>query len=134
EYSAMEYYRIRYEDPAKTNERIYVEWIKPITDSLKRTVWTLKGEKREYVASQISPLIDGGGNVYTKGPAVLHMLRYAFKAAKGSDEGFWALLRTFLEKHPYQQVTTDDFIAEAEKALGGPIPWFWDQWFYHTEI
>ena len=62
------------------------------------------------------------------------MLRYAFKTSKGGDESFWNMMRAFLEKHANQRVSTADFIADAEKALGSPIPWFWDQWLYRSEI
>ncbi len=134
EYAAMEYYTIRFEKPEKTRQEMYEEWIMPLVGSPRLEVKTLTGERRKEQISEISPLIDGGQNVYTKGPMVLHMLRYLFKVQKGSDEGFWELLREFLKTHKYQEATTEDFTKLAGQRFGADLKWFWDQWVYGSEI
>lgn len=134
ELSAMEYYQVRYENYAKTREQIYANWVNPILKSPKLTRTDLLGRKSEDRASEMHPVIDGGNNVYTKGPEVLHMLRYLFRVQKGSDKEFWALMRAFLDKYRYQQASTADFTALAEAQLGMKLGWFWDQWLYGGDI
>jgi len=134
EYSAMEYFQLRFKKPDKTRQQIRELWVKDIFKSAEETVETLTGEKRRTRMSKLSPLIAGDQNVYTKGPLVLHMLRYLFQAQKKSDEGFWLLLQDFLEKYKYEQASTKDFMQLTEQHLEGRLDWFWDQWIYGTDI
>jgi aminopeptidase N len=134
EYSAMEYYTLRYEKPAKTRAQIREQWVQPILRAPDVPFKTLTGEKRKERPSEISPLIAGTGNVYTKGPLVLHMLRYTFQVRQGSDEKFWLSLQDFLEQYKHQQASTEDFIRIVESHMGGNIQWFWDQWLYGRRI
>ncbi len=134
EFSAMEYYRIRFESDEKTLQQVHAQWIKPLLDVKEVEYKTVRGEKRTQRSSEISPVIDGGGNVYTKGPMVLHMLRYLFRLRTGGDDAFWTMLRTFLDSHEYQAASTSEFAAHATSALGADLSWFWDQWIYRTEI
>ena len=134
EYSSMEYYQIRFGKPERTREQIYVQWVRPLLQSPKRTFTDLLGRKRQEWAEEVVPVIDGGKNVYTKGPLVLHMLRYLCRVQKGGDAVFWELLRDFLARYQNQQATTVDFTALAERHLGIDLDWFWDQWLYSSEI
>lgn len=134
EFSAMEYFRIRYEKPHQVRERIFLDWVRPLVEAPKVVITNLKGQKSEILASESSSLIDGGRNVYNKGPLVLHMLRYLFQLNKGNDQAFWDLLRQFIERHRYQEVTTAEFCSAAESALGVDLDWFWDQWLSGTKL
>jgi len=134
EYMAMEYYQLRFDKPAKTRQQVRERWIKPQFRSSTETAQTLTGETRRVAMSQLTPLIAGGGNVYTKGPLMIHMLRYLFQIQKKNDEAFWELLSDFLATHKYQQASTEDFKLLTEQHLQGKLDWFWDQWLYGTEI
>ena len=133
EYSAMEYYRIRFDKPEKTRDQIYRSWVRPLVEAivLRRTLLT--GEKRQEKVSERFPIIAGGSNVYTKGPMVLHMLRYEFQQEHG-DAAFWDLLREFLRQNRYREAGTDDFMALAGEKLGRDLTWFRDQWIDGTSI
>ncbi len=134
EYSAMEYLRIRDNEPKEIAIRTYRQWVQPTLSGADEAYRTLQGDKRKDNASELFPLIEGGQIVYTKGPLVLHGLRYLFVVAQGSDAGFWEMLRTFLRDNRDRQVTTADFKACASKALGQDLGWFFDQWIYRAEI
>jgi aminopeptidase N len=63
---------------------------------------------------------------YPKGSWVLHMLR----SQLGPDL-FRRGVRTYLERHAYGTVTTDDFRQVLEETSGRPLDRFFDQWLYH---
>ena len=132
EYSAMEYYQIRFEDPKKTKDQMNRAWIWRLVKAKETKYKDLTGKMRKDEES--AALVHGGSGVYTKGPAVLHMLRYLFRVQHGSDEAFWELLRDFLGRYKYQQARTRDFISLTEEHLGMKIDWFWDQWFFSGKI
>ena len=134
EYMAMEYYSLRFQKPAKTREQMQEQWIKPIFKTVDAKVENLTGDVSRRRMSELVSLAEGGNNVYSKGPLVLHMLRYLFQVQKKSDEGFWTLLQDFLEKYEYQQASTEDFIRLTEQHMQGRLGWFWDQWLYGTRI
>lgn len=62
-------------------------------------------------------------NVYQKGGAVLHMLR-----ERVGDQAFWTGVRTYLKRHGFDQVETDDFRIAMEEASGQSLERFFDQW------
>jgi hypothetical protein len=134
EYSAMEYFLARFQKPEKTQTRIQEEWIKPILKDYVVPLQTLTGEKMEIRTGELSPLIAGDQNVYTKGPLMVHHLRYVFKVMKKNDDVFWEMITDFIGEHKYERASTDDFIQVAEKHMGGRLDWFWNQWLYGTEI
>ena len=63
---------------------------------------------------------------YPKGSWVLHMLRNEL----GADL-YRQGVRTYLERHAYGTVTTDDFRQVLEEVSGRPLDRFFDQWLYH---
>ncbi|MCU0224530.1 MAG: hypothetical protein MUF27_10775 [Acidobacteria bacterium] len=134
EYAAMEYYRIRFEKPTLVAEAIDRSWYLPETKGDPLIRKRLTGESEQIRTYQAAPISMGGPNVYTKGALVVHMLRYLFRAKQGNDGQFWELLRGILVKYRDQRISTAIFIAEAEKRLGEPIPWFWEQWLYGTAV
>jgi len=134
EYMAMEYYQARFQKPDKTLQQVQELWIKPLLKSTTETAQTLTGENRQVDMAELQPLIAGGQNVYTKGPVVIHMLRYLFQIQKKNDDAFWELLGDFLETYKYGKATTQDFMNMTERHLEGKLGWFWDQWIYGTDI
>lgn len=62
-------------------------------------------------------------NVYSKGGAVLHMLRVRL-----GDDVFFAGVRDYIRTHEFSQVETDDFRYAMEKASGQSLERFFDQW------
>ena len=134
EYSAMEFYKLRFKKPEEARNWMYQAWVKPVLEASKEPQKTLTGQVRRVRSSEMRPLADGTQNVYTKGPLVLHQLRNLFVLFKGNDNGFWELLQDFLEQNRGELVTTQDFITATETKLGGQITWFWDQWLYGSEL
>lgn len=134
EYVAMEYYRLRFEKADRWREHIDRSWGDELLRRPELPRWRLTGEKLTAPENDREPLILGGQNVYTKGPLVLHSLRYLFRAKKGSEGGFWEALREVLRTYAKGRVSTEEFIAVVERHLGEPVPWFWDQWLFGTGI
>lgn len=60
---------------------------------------------------------------YPKGAAVLHM----FESLIGAEK-FQRILKTFLTRHAFESVGTEDFIAIAEEVAAEDLDWFFDQW------
>ncbi|MBP7148804.1 MAG: hypothetical protein KBD01_14815 [Acidobacteria bacterium] len=129
EYAAMEYYRIRFEEEKPWRSAIERAWFEPETRA-PGTRRLLTGDK----VPALEPLSLGGANVYTKGPLVLHMLRYLFRAEHGSDARFWDMLRDVLADFRGRALSAADLAAAAERRLGQPIPWFWEQWLHGAEL
>ena len=64
---------------------------------------------------------------YPKGGWVLHMLR----SQLGKDL-YRQCIKTYLERHRYGNVTTEDLRAVIEELSGRPYDQFFDQWLYHA--
>jgi aminopeptidase N len=62
-------------------------------------------------------------HTYEKGGVVLNMFRELV-----GEEIFGKVLRTFLEKHAYSNVTTTDFFDTVRQVTGEDYSWFFDQW------
>lgn len=63
---------------------------------------------------------------YPKGAWVLHMLR-----SQLGEDLFRRCVRTFLERHAFGSVTTEDFNDVIEELSGRSWDAFFDQWVYH---
>ena len=68
-----------------------------------------------------------GEAVYQRGAMTVHALRRTI-----GDEAFFALLKSWPAEHRDGNVTTDDFIAAAEKASGKDLGGFFDAWLFGT--
>jgi aminopeptidase N len=64
---------------------------------------------------------------YPKGGWVLHMLR-----SQLGEELYRRCIKTYLERHQYQNVVTDDLRAVIEELSGRSYDQFFDQWVYHA--
>jgi len=69
---------------------------------------------------------------YSKGAALLHMLRYDL-----GEEVFWEVIRAFVEDHYAGLVVTEDLRRTAAEVSGRPLDRFFEQWAYrggHPEL
>ena len=69
---------------------------------------------------------------YSKGGAVLHMLRYYV-----GDEAFWASLNLYLKENAYSSVEAHDLRLAFEEITGEDLNWFFNQWYFrqgHPEL
>jgi aminopeptidase N len=62
---------------------------------------------------------------YQKGGAVIHMLRETV-----GDKAFWKAINTYLKRHQFENVETDDLRKAMEEASGQKLDWFFAQWVY----
>lgn len=69
------------------------------------------------------------GTIYSKGAAVLGMLRTLVAKSKGDDQ-FFAAIRHYLNKHKYGTATTEDLKNDLEEYLQLNLDFFFDQWIY----
>lgn len=64
--------------------------------------------------------------VYPKAGWVLHMLR-----AELGDDLYRLCIKTYLQRHQFSNVVTDDLRAVVEQLSGRSFDQFFDQWLYH---
>jgi aminopeptidase N len=79
-----------------------------------------------------SPMDMFDGMTYAKGGCVLHLLRGTV-----GEENWWKGIRTYVARHKFQVVETDQFRKAMEDASGQDLKWFFDQWLYkagHPEL
>jgi hypothetical protein len=73
--------------------------------------------------------------VYQKSAWVMHMLRMLMIDLRTMNEDrFTATMRDFYGEYRGKRASTDDFRRVAERHLGVPLDWFFDQWIYRGEI
>jgi aminopeptidase N len=68
-----------------------------------------------------------GYQVYPKGAWVLHMLR-----SQLGEDLYRRCIKTYLERHQYGSVVTEDLNAVFEELSGRSFDQFFDQWVYHA--
>jgi len=66
---------------------------------------------------------------YKKGSAVLHMLR-----AELGEELYRRCIKTYLERHEFDTVVTEDLNSVIEELSGRSYDRFFDQWVYHGGV
>lgn len=76
-------------------------------------------------ADRVEELFDNPSTTYSKGGAVLHMLREEI-----GDVSFWKGANLYLNRHRLDSVETSDLLKAMEEASGRPLDWFFDQWVY----
>jgi aminopeptidase N len=67
----------------------------------------------------------GTSRVYQKGSAVLDMLKYVV-----GEEQFHRTITSYLKKHSYKNIHTNDFYLAFQDELGLTLDWFFDEWLY----
>jgi aminopeptidase N len=78
-------------------------------------------------AGEVDKLFDESAVTYSKGGAVLHMLR-----EQVGDVAFWKGANIYLNRHKFGSVETIDLLRAMEEASGQELDWFFDQWVYLT--
>ncbi len=68
-----------------------------------------------------------GENVYPRGAAVLHMLRFVL-----GDQLYQRSIKHYLLKHAYEPVETNDLKMAIEEETGQNLQWFFDEWVYRA--
>ncbi|MBI3414327.1 MAG: HEAT repeat domain-containing protein [Verrucomicrobia bacterium] len=74
-----------------------------------------------------SPMDQFSYLAYPKGGWVLHMLRNQL-----GEELYRRCIKTYLERHQFQNVVTEDLNAVIEELSGRSFDQFFDQWVYHA--
>ncbi len=67
----------------------------------------------------------GRERFYPKGSLVMDMLRDIL-----GDKEFKAVIKFYLEQHPYERVETNDFLQAIRKVTGRSMEWFFEEWIY----
>lgn len=78
-------------------------------------------------AGNVAALFDHAGVTYSKGGAVIHMLR-----EQVGDEKFWKAINTYLNRHKFGSVESSDLQKVMEETSGQDLAWFFGQWVYGT--
>jgi aminopeptidase N len=65
-------------------------------------------------------------DIYNKGAAMLHSLRWTFQ----NDSLFFGMVKAYYAKHKKSQITTADFIAHVNSYTGKNYTWFFDQYLF----
>jgi len=73
-----------------------------------------------------SPGQNFDSHTYPKGACILHMLRYIL-----GDDSFFRTLSTFLHRHEFQAVTTQDFMKCVKDVTGKNMDWFFEQFLFY---
>ena len=68
-----------------------------------------------------------GANIYPRGAAVLHMLRFVL-----GDTLFWKAMHHYIVKYQHSPVETNDLKIAVEEATGQNLYWFFDEWVYRA--
>ncbi len=71
------------------------------------------------------PLELQGGKQYSRGAAILHMLRLEL-----GDELFQKAIRAYVKEHQDDAVSSEDLRHTVEEVAGRDLSWFFDQWVY----
>jgi len=93
--------------------------------------WARKKEHdaaREASAQNRLPILHSGAGrqrVYDKGSAVIDMMRYTF-----GETAVGRVLTSYLQKHAYGLVETNDLTQAFQDVLGLSPAWFFEEWIY----
>ena len=80
-------------------------------------------------AGDVSSLFDNSSVTYSKGGAVLHILR-----EQVGDQAFWKGVNIYLNRHKFASVESTDLKRAMEEASGQELKWFFDQWVYGASL
>ncbi len=69
----------------------------------------------------------GRERIYQKGSLVMDMLRGIM-----GDREFKAVMKYYLENHPYQTAETNDLLQAIRKVTGRSMEWFFEEWIYRS--
>lgn len=80
-------------------------------------------------AGDVSSLFDNSSVTYSKGGAVLHILR-----EQVGDQAFWKGVNIYLDRHRFANVESTDLKRAMEESSGQDLRWFFDQWVYGASL
>ena len=80
-------------------------------------------------AGDVPSLFDNSSVTYSKGGAVLHILR-----EQVGDEAFWKGVNIYLNRHKFANVESTDLKRAMEESSGQDLKWFFDQWVYGASL
>ncbi|MFC1758791.1 M1 family aminopeptidase [Planctomycetota bacterium] len=93
-----------------------------------QTVTRNKNDKTPIVYREFDkPMSQFSFRAYPKGSWVLHMLH-----SQLGDELFRRVIKTYLQRHQYGNVVTENLNAAVEEISGRSFDQFFDQWVYHA--
>ena len=93
-------------------------------DARARDHWAkLAARPQDLLLGDPGPDLMFDDRVYKRGALLLHALRLSV-----GDETFFALLRTWIEKHRYGSVTSEMFESLSERVAGRPLADLFDSW------
>lgn len=100
-------------------------------DDFVRFIYADVADNPGYYVSPGDPSADDlfNSGVYLWGGLTLHALRLEV-----GDEAFFEILKTYFAMYKNSNVTTDDFIAVAEKVSDEELDEFFDLWLYSEKI
>ena len=111
----------------------YYEWMfeqeyfgKDLFDWTRRTAQEVSLNESQKNKYQIAHSEAGSIRHYPKGAFVLSML----KNVLGGREVYNKCIKHYLEKHPYQNVDTEDLLIACEEVTGMQLDWFFEEWVY----
>ncbi len=115
-------------------EAVYVNDTRGVDDYLDYMARFIRGTRNKkpiiqgenYTASQAYQ-----GDIYVKGAAVLHTLRYLL-----GDQAFFELLHGFSTdpRFAYRLVSMENWTAYVEEATGRDLQWFWQRYIYTADL
>ncbi len=80
-------------------------------------------------AGDVPSLFDNSSVTYSKGGAVLHILR-----EQVGDEAFWKGVSNYLSRHKFASVESTDLKRAMEESSGQDLKWFFEQWVYGASL
>jgi len=93
--------------------------------------WMRRGEQNSALSASEKdrlPIVHpnaGSTRIYPKGSAVIDMLKYVV-----GEDNFHRAVASYLKKHAYSNVHTDEFYLAFTDELGVTLDWFFDEWLY----
>ncbi|MCI0674711.1 MAG: HEAT repeat domain-containing protein [Phycisphaerales bacterium] len=99
-------------------------------DSIRGNFNVAERDRTTNDTAMVSPVYGQAGetfrrvaNPYSKGSAILHMLRMML-----GDEVFWKGVQLYMNRHATGVAETSDFRYAMEEVSGRGLEWFFDQW------
>jgi len=116
------YYDLLYENHKNGRDKFLYDLYQSAKGIINQADQTNAVVRRDYN----EPEQQFGYQVYPKGAWVLHMLR-----SQVGEELYRRCIKTYLERHQYDNVVTEDLNAVFEELSGRSFDQFFDQWVYH---
>lgn len=117
------YYDLLYDEHRRGRESFLYNLYSSAKGIIGQADQTNAAVRRDYS----EPQQQFGYQVYPKGAWVLHMLR-----SQLGPELYRQCIKTYVERHQYDTVVTEDLNAVVQELSGRSFDQFFDQWIYHA--